>query len=164
MAGRMRKDTVDMQNLIINLAKCGMTNTQIAEVTGLARCTIQQWLSDNAGLKNAIETVRKANVTLQEKDKQALYSAAIKNAKRLMKARTVEETETRTDGNGDVIFTSVKKKTVEPNSSIVQFILKSIDPDNFGDKTQDKQEETETDNELKIVIDGGEEADADTQL
>lgn len=159
MAGRPRKDTVDMQNLIINLAKCGMTNMQIADVTGIARSTLQQWLSDDDGFRGVVETVRQAKVTLQEKNRQALYSAAIKSAKRLMKARTVEESETRTDGHGDILFVSTKKRAVEPNASMVQFVLKNIDPENWSDRPESSRAENgdeAEDTELKIkIVDGG---------
>lgn len=39
MAGRPRKDDINTQQLIINLAKVGMTNTAIAEITGLFHFT-----------------------------------------------------------------------------------------------------------------------------
>lgn len=153
MAGRPRKDTITTQELIINLAKSGMTITDIAKYTGLARMTIQRWLT-NTELGNTIKTVRQANAMLEEEQKITLNKSAQKAVRQLIKKHKLKEIEERRDGDGNLLYTQTKIKEVDPNAGIVQLVLKQTDPKNWSEQYIDKQldNETESDNKLTFEL------------
>ena len=159
MAGRPRKDNINTSALIINLAKSGMTNTDIAEVTGLSLRTVQYWLSET-DLGKAVHATREARKALEAEEKAKLNKSARLALKKLLKKHTATETIERTDENGKILYTEKRTKEIEPNAGIVQFVLKNTDPQNWSDKTQiiSQDEETE-DTELTIEIVDGENED-----
>lgn len=156
MAGRPRKDDINTQQLIINLAKAGMTNTAIAEITGLTRDTIQKWLATTE-LGQTVKTVREASAMLEAQQKHALNKSALTAAKKLLKKRKVEEIEERRDAEGKIIYTQKRIREAEPNASIVQFVLKCTDPQNWNEQQIAEQQAAagaeQADNEIRIVID-----------
>ena len=156
MAGRPRKDDINTQQLIINLAKAGMTNTAIAEITGLTRDTIQKWLATTE-LGQTVKTVREASAMLEAQQKHALNKSALMAAKKLLKKRKIEETEERRDAEGKIIYTQKRIREAEPNASMVQFVLKCTDPQNWNEQQIAEQQAAasaeQTDNEIRIVID-----------
>jgi transposase len=156
MAGRPRKDDINTQQLIINLVKTGMTNTAIAEITGLHRDTIQKWLA-RTELGETVKATRQASVMLEASQKHALNKSALIAAKKLLKKRKVEEYEERRDTEGKLLYTQKRIKETEPNAGIVQFILKCTDPQNWNEQQVIEQATAETaekaDNEIRIVID-----------
>ena len=156
MAGRPRKDNINTQQLIINLAKSGMSNVAIAEVTGLGRDTIQRWLA-NTELGDTVKTVRQASAMLEASQKHALNKSALMAAKKLLKKRKVEEIEERRDAEGKIIYTQKRIREAEPNASMVQFVLKCTDPQNWNEQQIAEQQAAadaeRDDNEIRIVID-----------
>lgn len=155
MAGRPRKDNIDTQNLIINLASKGMSTTDIAEVTGLALRTIQYWLADT-DLGKTVKAVRMAAVELEARQKAALNKSALLAAKKLLKKRKSVEIEKRTDADGKLLYTVERTKEIEPNAGIVQFVLKNTDPGNWSDDRELRQQtDSEEDSEITInIVDG----------
>lgn len=154
--GRPRKDNINTQQLIINLAKQGMTNTAIAEITGLTRDTIQKWLATTE-LGETLRTVRQAAIELDNKKKAALNRNAIKAARELLKKRKITETETRKDKDGNLLYTVERTKETEPNASMVQFVLRNTDPKNWrDDKNIQLQTDTNADPVININLTGGE--------
>lgn len=156
MAGRPRKDDINTQQLIINLAKTGMTNVAIAEVTGLHRDTIQKWLA-NTELGDTVKTVRQASEMLEASQKHALNKSALMAAKKLLKKRKIEEYEERRDADGNLLYTQKRIKETEPNAGIVQFVLKCTDPQSWNEQqiaeAQAAENAEHDDNEIRIVID-----------
>ena len=156
MAGRPRKDTINTQQLIINLAKSGMNNLAIAEATGLSIRAIQQWLAETE-LGETVKTVREASAMLEAQQKHALNKSALTAAKKLLKKRKVEEIEERRDAEGKIIYTQKRIREAEPNASIVQFVLKCTDPQNWNEQQIAEQQAAagaeQADNEIRIVID-----------
>ena len=156
MAGRPRKDDINTQQLIINLAKAGLTNTAIAEATGLSLRIVQYWLADTE-LGNTVKIVRQASVMLEAQQKHALNKSALMAAKKLLKKRKVEEIEERCDADGNLLYTQKRIKETEPNASIVQFVLKCTDPNNWNERQIAEAPTAENaereDNEIRIVID-----------
>lgn len=154
--GRPRKDTVDVQKIIINLAKSGMTNQGIADATGLTRKTVWNWLKET-DLGESVRAVRKVNAMLEASQKFALNKSAVLAAKKLLKKRKVEEIEERRDADGKLLYTQKRIRETEPNASIVQFVLKCTDPNNWNEQQVIDQQNAEaaekTDNEIRIVID-----------
>ena len=151
MTGRPRKDNINTQQLIINLAKTGMTNRAIAQVTGLSEKTIQNWLA-NTELGDTVKTVRQASAMLEASQKHALNKSALMAAKKLLKKHKIEEIEERWDSEGNLLYTQKRVKETEPNASIVQFVLKNTDPANWNDNIQQtQQEEQDTDITINIV-------------
>ena len=118
MTGRPRKDNINTQQLIINLAKTGMTNRAIAQVTGLSEKTIQNWLA-NTELGDTVKTVRQASAMLEASQKHALNKSALMAAKKLLKKHKIEEIEERWDSEGNLLYTQKRVKETEPNASIV---------------------------------------------
>lgn len=158
MAGRPRKDDINTQQLIINLARTGMTNTAIAEVTGLSRLTVQNWLSGTE-LGDTVRAVREASSLLEASQKHALNRSAIAAAKKLLRKRKVEETEERYDSGGNLLYRQTRTREAEPNAGIVQFVLKCTDPQNWNEQQVVERQNAgaaENDSELKIeIVDGG---------
>jgi hypothetical protein len=156
MAGRPRKDDINTQQLIINLAKAGLTNTAIAETTGLSLRVVQYWLAETE-LGNTVKTVRQASAMLEASQKHALNKSALMAAKKLLKKRKVEEIEERRDADGKLLYTQKRIKETEPNASIVQFVLKCTDPNNWNEQqiaeAQAAENAEHDDNEIRIVID-----------
>lgn len=156
MAGRPRKDNIETQRLIINLAKAGMTNVAIAEATGLSRDIIQRWLAETE-LGETVKAVREAASLLEAEQKRALNKSALIAAKKLLKKHKVEEIEERRDANGNIIYTQKRIKEVEPHAGIVQFVLKSTDPANWNEKQIEENYNADKtapdDNEIRIIID-----------
>lgn len=154
--GRPRKDNINTQQLIINLAKQGMTNTAIAELTGLTRDTIQKWLATTE-LGETLRTVRQAAIELDNKKKATLNRTAVKAARELLKKRKITETETRKDKDGNLLYTVERTKETEPNASMVQFVLRNTDPKNWhDDKNIQLQTDTNADPVININLTGGE--------
>lgn len=154
MAGRPRKDSIDTSALIINLAKSGMTNTDIAEATGLSLRTVQYWLSDT-DLGKVVNAARKARQALEAEEKAKLNKNALQAAMRLLKKHKSTEKIERTDGNGKLLYTETRTKEIEPNAGIVQFVLKNTDPQNWSDNPAPLPTEAAEDNELTIeIVDG----------
>ena len=159
MAGRPRKDSIDTSALIINLAKSGMTNAGIAELTGLSLRTVQYWLSDT-DLGQAVNVVRKARQSLEAEEKARLNKTALKAVRQLLKKHKATETIERTDGNGKLLYTEKRTKEIDPNAGIVQFVLKNADPQNWSDRPDITQPTDESgDTEIKIEIVDGENDD-----
>lgn len=148
---RPRKDTIDTYSLILNLAKSGMNNIQIAEVTGLSRQTVQNYLSSTE-LGNALKEIRQERQLLDAEQKAKLNKSAINATKRLLRKRKSQETEIKTDEYGKLVYTINRTKTIEPNAGIVQFVLKNTDSSNWSD-TGAQNIESESDSEIRIVID-----------
>ena len=159
MAGRPRNDDINTQQLIINLAKIGMTNTAIAEVTGFTRQTVQNWLAKTE-LGETVRTVREASAMLETSQKHALNKSALMAAKKLLKKRKVEEIEERRDADGNIIYTQKRIREAEPNASIVQFVLKCTDPQNWNEQQIAEQTaaDGQDDIEVNISVNGGEPA------
>lgn len=155
MAGRPRKDTIDTSALIINLARSGMTNTDIAEVSGLSLRTVQYWLS-GTDLGNAVKETRKAIQELEADEKARLNRSALLAAKRLIKKHRSTEVIERMDENGKLLYTERRTKEIDPNAGIVQFVLKNTDPQNWSDTPEPQQtDESADDTEIKIeIVDG----------
>ncbi len=150
--GRPRKDNINTQQLIINLAKQGMTNTAIAELTGLTRDTIQKWLATTE-LGETLRTVRQAAIELDNKKKATLNRTAVKAARELLKKRKITEIETRKDKDGNLLYTVERTKETEPNASMVQFVLRNTDPKNWhDDKNIQLQADTNADPVININL------------
>ena len=155
MAGRPRKDTLDTQRIILNLAKSGMNNIQIADVTGVSVRTIQHWLADT-DLGEAINATRAAMRTLEADEKAKLNKSAIAATKKLLKKHRVTETIERTDDTGKLLYTETRTKEVDPNAGIVQFVLRNTDPQNWNDQPAQQEMDGADDNDLTIEIVDGE--------
>lgn len=156
MVTKPRKDTPDMQKIIITLASKGVTNTEIAEITGVTRRTILKWLA-NTELGETVREVRKAAIELDNKKKATLNRNAIKAARELLKKRKITETETRKDKDGNLLYTVERTKETEPNASMVQFVLRNTDPKNWhDDKNIQLQADTNADPVININLTGGE--------
>ena len=155
MAGRPRKDTIDTSRLIMNLAKSGMTNTGIAEATGLSLRTVQYWLAET-DLGETVHEIRKSAKLLESEEKARLNRIALLAAKRLLKYRKTKETRTRMDENGKVVSTETIERECAPDPGTVRFVLKNTDPQNWSDTPTPQQPETAEDTEIKIeIVDGG---------
>lgn len=152
MAGRPRKDTIELHSLIINLAELGLNNTEIARVTGVSLRTVQNYLQQS-DLGNAVNEVRRVHNALDEEKKAALNKAALAAVTRLLKKRKSLEETVRTDENGDILYTEKRVKVLEPNAGIAQFVLKNTDPKNWSDTPAAQETQEEEDTELRIIID-----------
>lgn len=153
MAGRPKEDTVDVHKLIINLVQNGMNNTEIARVTGFSRQTIQNYLSDSTSLLGeTVQEIRNTNKLLDDKEKAKLNKSALLATKKLLKKHKTTETRTHTDADGNLVSIETITRECDPNASMVQFVLKNTDPKNWSDEQNQQTEETESDNELRIVI------------
>jgi len=151
-----RKDTPDMQKIIITLASRGIPNTEIAEITGVSKRTINYWLA-NTELGETVRTVRQAAIELDNKKKATLNRNAVKAARELLKKRKITEIETRKDKDGNLLYTVERTKETEPNSSMVQFVLRNTDPKNWrDDKNIQLQTDTNADPVININLTGGE--------
>ncbi|MGP1459843.1 MAG: hypothetical protein ACTTKL_11160 [Treponema sp.] len=152
--GRPAKNTVDIHKLILKLAQSGMTNTAIAEVTGLARRTICSYLSDT-DLGETVRTVRSAAIELDVDKKAAMNKAAIAAARRLLRKRKTKEIERRMNAAGEVYMTVEKEKELEPHAGIVEFVLKNTDAKNWNAAetgvSNNADDEGETDITINIV-------------
>ncbi len=154
MAGRPRKDTIDTSLLIINLAKSGMTNTGIAEATGLSLRTVQYWLADT-DLGETVQEIRRSAKFLEGEEKARINRTALLAVKRLIKQRKTKETRTRMDENGKVVSTETIERECAPDPGTVRFVLKNTDPRNWSDTPDPQQYDEETDNDIKIeIVDG----------
>lgn len=154
---RPRKDTVDTHELILKLAQSGMTNTAIAEVTGITERTIYNYLS-GTDLGDAVKAVRQAAAELDAETKTAINKSAIRGMKRLLRARKTKEIERRMDAGGNVILTIEKEKQLEPHAGMVEFALKNLDAKtwNVAETGADSAEnETDTDITINIVDESG---------
>ena len=132
-----------------------MTNTDIAEVSGLSLRTVQYWLSDT-DLGNAVKETRKAIQELEADEKARLNRSALLAAKRLIKKHRNTEVIERMDENGKLLYTERRTKEIDPNAGIVQFVLKNTDPQNWSDTPEPQQtDESADDTEIKIeIVDG----------
>lgn len=154
---RPRKDSVDTHKLILKLAQSGMTNTAIAEVTGITERTIYNYLS-GTDLGDAVKAVRQAAAELDAETKTAINKSAIRGMKRLLRVRKTKEIERRMDACGNVILTIEKEKQLEPHAGIVEFALKNLDAKtwNAAETGADSAEnETDTDITINIVDEAG---------
>lgn len=149
---RPRKDTVDTHELILKLAQSGMTNTAIAEVTGITERTIYNYLS-GTDLGDAVKAVRQAAAELDAETKTAINKSAIRGMKRLLRARKTKEIERRMDAGGNVILTIEKEKQLEPHAGMVEFALKNLDAKTWNAaETGADSAENETDTDITINI------------
>lgn len=149
---RPRKDTVDTHELILKLAQSGMTNTAIAEVTGIAERTIYNYLSGTE-LGDAVKAVRQAAAELDAETKTAINKSAIRGMKRLLRVRKTKEIERRMDAGGNVILTIEKEKQLEPHAGMVEFALKNLDTKTWNAaETGADSTENETDTDITINI------------
>ena len=154
---RPRMDTVDTHKLILKLAQSGMTNTAIAEVTGITERTIYNYLS-GTDLGDAVKAVRQAAAELDAETKTAINKSAIRGMKRLLRPRKTKEIERRMDAGGNVILTIEKEKQLEPHAGMVEFALKNLDTKtwNAAETGADSAEnETDTDITINIVDESG---------
>lgn len=154
---RPRKDSVDTHKLILKLAQSGMTNTAIAEVTGITERTIYNYLS-GTDLGDAVKAVRQAAAELDAETKTAINKSAIRGMKRLLRVRKTKEIERRMDAGGNVILTIEKEKQLEPHAGMVEFALKNLDAKtwNAAESGADSAEnETDTDITINIVDEAG---------
>lgn len=148
------KLTVDTYALILKLTQKGLNNTEIAEITGLTRQTIQNYLSDStSSLGEIVQEIRNTNKLLDDKEKSKLNKSAILATKKLLKKHKTTETRIHTDADGKLVSTETITRECDPNASMVQFVLKNTDPKNWSDEQSQRTEEIENDNELRIVID-----------
>lgn len=148
---RPTKDTINTHNLILHLAKLGLNNKEIADATGLARTTIQNYFKDT-DLGKTVKEMRAIAKTFGDEEKSRLNKMAILATKRLLKKRKSVEIREKKDENGKVLSTETITRECEPNASIVQFVLKNTDPNNWSD-TQAEQINSTDDKELRIIID-----------
>lgn len=154
---RPRKDSVDTHKLILKLARSGMTNKAIAEITGITERTIYNYLS-STDLGDAVKAVRQAAAELDAETKTAINKSAIRGMKRLLRVRKTKEIERRMDACGNVILTIEKEKQLEPHAGIVEFALKNLDAKtwNAAETGADGTEnETDTDITINIVDEAG---------
>ena len=160
MAGRPRKDDIDTQRLIIKLAGKGMTNADIADVTGLSLRTIQYWLA-GTDLGETVKAVKQAAAMLEEEQKSALNKSALMAARRLLRKRRAVDVERRTDSDGKLLYTVERTREVEPNAGTVQFVLRNTDPGNWSDDKDARHQNGDGDDgELRIeIVDGAEARD-----
>lgn len=148
------KLTTGTYGLILKLAQKGMSNTEIADVTGLTRQTIQNYLADpTSKLGETVREIRDANKLLGVAEKGRLNKSALSAARKLLKNHRLTEIRTRTDADGNLVSTETVTREREPNAGIVQFVLENTDPQNWREAQNQQADETESDNELKIVID-----------
>lgn len=153
-SGRKTKLTVDTYELILKLAQKGLNNTEIAEITGLDRTTIQNYLADeNSKLGETVKEIRKTNELLGIAEKARLNKSALSATRKLLRRHKTVETRVHTDADGHLVSTETITRDCDPNAGIVQFVLKNTDPKNWSDTQSQQTEETESDNELRIVID-----------
>ena len=129
-----------------------MTNTAIANVTGLAERTIYNYLSDT-DLGEAVKTVRQAVNKLDVEKKLAINKSALRGLERLLKVRKIKEVEKRIDVDGNVYMIVEKEKKLEPHAGIVQFALKNTDPQTWGEKQAPESSDMPEDMELMVIID-----------
>ena len=153
---RPRRDDINTQQLIINLARAGMTNVEISRVTGIARSAIQRWLAETP-LGETVAEVRKVAIMLEAKQKYALNKSALMAARKLLKKQTLKEKEIRRDKDGNIIYETERTKEIAPSANVVQFVLSRTDPQNWGD-AQTQTTADGSDEELTInIVDGGDE-------
>lgn len=156
--GRNRKDTVDTHELILKLAQSGMTNTAIAQITGLGERTIYYYLAGTE-LGKAVKAVRQAAATLDAKTKEQISKSAIRGMKRLLKTRKTKEVEKRINAEGLVYMIIEKEKQLEPHAGIVEFALKNLDQKTWNAAETGAQttvdDQTDTDITINIVDEAG---------
>ena len=154
--GRPRKDNINVQSAIINLAKMGMTNVAIAKALGISRPALQKWFA-NTMLGETIRATRQSVVMLEAEQKYRLNKAAIIAAKKLIKEQKVEEVEERRDKDNNLIYSQRKIKKVLPSASMVQFILERTDPHDWNlqnfSEAHTAESAMEAENEIRIIID-----------
>lgn len=151
--GRPKKETIDIYTLILKLASKGFTNVEIADCTGLARNTIQNYLKDNSELKKSVQEVRAEALELSEEKKTTLNNQAVKAVSRLLKKRKTKEITVRKDAAGNIKEQIETTKELEPHAGITEFVLKNMNPKDWQkDTASAAAAPAAADNELKIII------------
>lgn len=124
-------ETEAIKNKIISLTKAGSyTITAICTQVGIARATYYNWLESDEFFARDI---RRANQVYHHE----MLDLADRGLRKLVKGYRYTETTyefTKLDGQKEKAV-PVKRvnKSVGPNASLIQFVLRNLDPDTYPD-------------------------------
>lgn len=123
-AGRPTKKTPFSLSKIVELTKEGKTSSEISEIMGFSRSTIQKWI--DADYEYAV-TIRKARLEADEMIEKALYERA-------HGYKITEEDQVVTQSG--VVVDVKRTKHIPPDTQAMKFWLMNRQRDKWTDKSQ----------------------------
>jgi transcriptional regulator with XRE-family HTH domain len=129
------------EKVILNIAKYGLTDKQIASAVGIDESSLNNWKKDNPKF---FESLKEA----KEESDRSVVKSLYERANGYNINETTKELRMTDDGEKELVVTKVVTKHIVPDTTAQIFWLKNRQPDKWRDK-----QELEHSGELNIKID-----------